>query len=153
MFYLLSRAHRAVQTTVERACAAELGATPVQLGLLYCLEGDAPVPMAEVGRTLELSPAALTGLVDRMARGGLVERSPNAIDGRAVDLRATARGAALREASYPLLRRLNAELLDGLDEARRRTVVDFLEDLAARFGGEARSKEGPSNDRARHRRG
>lgn len=152
MFYLLSRAQRAVQATVERACLTELGATPVQLGLLYCLEGEASVPMAEVGRALDLSPAALTGLVDRMEAGGLIERLPSPSDGRAVNLSATARGAELRQTSYPTLSRLNDELLDGLSEAERTTVVTFLESLCTRFGSEGRAQEGALHDRARHRR-
>lgn len=134
LFHLLAQAQRAVAQTAERESVARLGITPSQLALLYALEGDAPVAMAVAGRSLELSPAALSGLADRCERAGLVARQPSARDGRSTDLVATARGQALRARSYPLLADLNARLVDGLDAAERAAAAKFLTGLIDRFG-------------------
>lgn len=134
LFQLLSQAQRAVVQAAERESVAQLGATPAQLVLLYALEGDAPVGMTAVGRALDLSPAALSGLADRCERAGLVERRPSQRDARSTELLATEQGRALRERSYPLLAALNAGLVEGLDEAERAAAAKFLTGLVRRFG-------------------
>lgn len=134
LFQLLSQAQRAVAQAAERESLQRLGATPAQLALLYALEGDAPVAMATIGRALDLSPAALSGLADRCERAGWIERRPNQRDGRSIELIATDRGKALRADSYPLLAELNARLVDGLDEAERSAAAKFLTGLSERFG-------------------
>lgn len=133
-FHLLMQAQRAVGQAAERESVARLGATPAQLALLYALEGDTPVAMSAVGRALGLSPAALSGLADRCARAGLVERQAHPRDARSVELVATDRGRALRERSYPLLAELNAGLVEGLDAAERAAASKFLTGLIDRFG-------------------
>lgn len=134
LFQLLAQAQRAVFLEAERESLAQLGLTPVQLGLLYVLEGDRPVTMAEAGRALDLSPAAVSGLADRCERAGLVARQASQRDGRSVQLVATERGRTLREKSYPLLAELNARLVEGLDETERAAVAKFLTGLVDRFG-------------------
>lgn len=134
LFQILNQAQRAVLQVAEREAVADLGVTPTQLALLYALDCDAPVAMTEVGRLLELSPAALSGLADRCVRAGLIERRPHPNDGRGVALATTARGAALRDQSYPLLATLNARLVEGLDTAEIAAAAKFLQGLVARFG-------------------
>jgi DNA-binding MarR family transcriptional regulator len=134
LFQLLTQAQRAVTHAAERESLARLGVTPVQLALLYALEAGEPVSMTVVGRLLDLSPAALSGLADRCVRAGLIERRPNRRDARAVDLVATERGAAVRQQSYPLLAELNARLVEGLDAAEQAAAAKFLAALVDRFG-------------------
>lgn len=147
LFHLLTQAQRAVAQAAEREALAELGITPTQLALLYALEGEASVAMAEVGRVLELSPAALSGLADRCGRAGLVERRSSERDGRAVHLVATPHGRRLREKSYPLLAAMNERLVEDLDAAERAAAVKFLRGLIARFG----KYQGDENERDRRR--
>jgi len=134
LFQLLSQAQRAVVQVAERESVAQLGVTPSQLALLYALEGEAPVSMAKAGRSLELSPAALSGLTDRCERAGLVARQASARDGRSTDLVVTDSGRAVRDRSYPLLGDLNARLVEGLDAAERAAAAKFLTGLIERFG-------------------
>lgn len=134
LFQLLSQAQRAVVQAAERATVARLGVTPAQLALLYALEGDEPVAMTAIGRALDLSPAALSGLADRCERAGLVKRQPNRRDARSTELFATDRGSEVRTRSYPLLAELNASLVEGLNEAERAAAAKFLTVLVERFG-------------------
>ena len=144
LFERLARAQRLVHQAAERESMAELGLTPVQLGLLYALEGEAPRTMTEVGRLLNLSSAALSGLVDRSVRIGIVARTPNARDGRSSCLAATAHGCMLRERSRPLLARFNTRLVDGLDDAEQAAVAKFLDRLVTRCGNH--HKQGDEHD-------
>ncbi len=57
--------------------------TPVQARLL-CILADGPRGMAELARCFEVEKAALTGLIDRAERRGLVKRSPVPGDRRAL---------------------------------------------------------------------
>lgn len=133
-FQLLSQAQRAVAQAAERQSLARLGVTPAQLALLYALEADSPVAMTVLGRALDLSPAALSGLADRCERAGLVKRQPNERDGRSIELVATARGQDVRARSLPLLAELNAGLVEGLDAVERAAAAKFLTGLIERFG-------------------
>ena len=133
LFHLLSRAQRAVANVAERESLAALGVTPVQLGLLYTLGRDAPVPLAEVGRALDLSPAGLSGLVDRTVAAGLIERRVSETDRRAAELVMTPRGRALRDRSLPLLDALNARIFDGVPPEHQAIIADFLDSLPDRI--------------------
>lgn len=151
LFYLLARAQRRVYEAAERESVATLGVTPIQLGLLYTLRDDDSVPMAQVGRLLDLSPAALTGLVDRMVQAGLIERQPSRFDGRAVELRATERGRAICSVSFPHLEQLNERLVDGLTPDEQAIVVRFLDGLIARFGDTSIQAKGATGARSYRR--
>ncbi|MFI5889989.1 MarR family winged helix-turn-helix transcriptional regulator [Actinoplanes sp. NPDC051513] len=70
-----------VQETFARV-ADRHDLTPVQARLL-CVLGDQPRGMAELARIFGVGKANLTGLVDRAAQRGLVERAPVPGDRRA----------------------------------------------------------------------
>ena len=65
--------------------------------VLYTLSKcPGPARMSELNRHVLLSQPALSRLVDRLAARGLVERSPDAADGRGVRLGLTAAGRELQ---------------------------------------------------------
>ena len=80
--------------------------TPVQARLL-CILADGPRGMAELARCLDVEKAALTGLIDRAERRGLVERSPVPGDRRALRVTPTDTG---RRAAAAFHAEVNAEL-------------------------------------------
>jgi DNA-binding MarR family transcriptional regulator len=88
------------------------GLTPVQAKLL-CVLADRPRGMAELAGILGVEKAALTGLVDRVERRGLAERTAVPGDRRA--LRVTLTGAG-RQAAAAFHHAVSAEL-DGLAAA------------------------------------
>jgi DNA-binding MarR family transcriptional regulator len=76
--------------TVARV-AEEHELTPMQGRLLYGLAGQ-PRRMIDLARSLGIEKAALTGLVDRAERRGLVERTTVPGDRRAVQVALTGAG-------------------------------------------------------------
>jgi DNA-binding MarR family transcriptional regulator len=80
--------------------------TPVQARLL-CILADGPRGMAELARCFEVEKAALTGLIDRAERRGLVKRSPMPGDRRALRVTPTDTG---RRAAAAFHAAVNAEL-------------------------------------------
>ena len=77
----LSRAIEAVHTRI----AQEHDLAPVQAKLL-CILAVTPCTMGELGRHLGVEKAAVTGLIDRAERRGLVAREPVAGDRRSFNV-------------------------------------------------------------------
>ena len=76
---------------VQARTAERHDLTPVQAKLL-CVLASGPSRMAELARCFGVEKAALTGLVDRAERRGLVRRAPDPGDGRALRVMLTDRG-------------------------------------------------------------
>jgi DNA-binding MarR family transcriptional regulator len=105
--------------------------TPVQARLL-CILANGPRGMAELARCLDVEKAALTGLIDRAERRGLVKRSPVPGDRRAWNVTPTDTG---RRAASAFHAEVNAELSNLLAplpphdrEQFRSTMAEILEE-------------------------
>jgi DNA-binding MarR family transcriptional regulator len=79
------------------AVAAEAGLSPPQLFALQALTPGRPAPMGDLAGMLRCDASNVTGLVDRLAARGLVERRPAPHDRRIRHLVLTAEGRALRD--------------------------------------------------------
>jgi DNA-binding MarR family transcriptional regulator len=94
-----------------------------QLRLLFLLQGDGPMPMSHVAERIGVGVSAVTGIVERIERQGLVERCHRADDRRVVECCLTEAGeqfvgefAGIRmQTTRRLLSSLNAEELAQLD--------------------------------------
>lgn len=103
----------------------EYGLTPQQ-GQLLCVLMAQPYGMGELGAMLGLAKSSLTGLVDRTAQRGLVQREADPEDARAVRVALTADGRDLVDEFYAETCRRVEELSAGLDDADRSTLADLL---------------------------
>jgi DNA-binding MarR family transcriptional regulator len=90
LIYLLSVAQRRLQRWM--AAQPESEVTPAQAGLLFILGKQDGILMGEAGAALDLGPAGISGLVDRMTAVRLVERRADREDGRASRVWLTAKG-------------------------------------------------------------
>lgn len=133
LFFVFSRAYRSVLRTAERGCQEKLGVTPVQIAALYALKPGERLPQTELGRALDLSAAALTGLVARMVDAGLIMRQTHDEDARAIMLTLTDSGAQIRAASFPYLAELNAALVEETPPEELEVVYRFLNRLITKF--------------------
>ncbi|MFD7312292.1 MarR family winged helix-turn-helix transcriptional regulator [Promicromonospora sp. NPDC059942] len=80
-----------VLTATVARVAEQHELTPMQ-GRLLCGLGDQPQRMVDLAQLLGIEKAALTGLVDRAERRGLLERGPVPGDRRAVQVSLTDAG-------------------------------------------------------------
>jgi DNA-binding MarR family transcriptional regulator len=97
-----------------------------QQGQLLCVLMAQPYGMGELGATLRLAKSSLTGLVDRSARNGLVRRTPDPRDTRAVRVELTLQGRRLAEEFYAETCRRIDELSSGFSVAERDTLAGLL---------------------------
>jgi len=104
-----------------------------QLRVLAILR-DRRVRMAGLADYLGLEKSTMTGLIDRAEKRGLVERAPNADDGRAIDVFLSRAGAAFGERLYGDVRRALAPLTGELGAPEQRRLQALLEQMLARQG-------------------
>ncbi|WFB09742.1 MarR family transcriptional regulator [Streptomyces sp. LX-29] len=104
--------------------AAEHSLTGAQARVLALLARE-PSPMRGLAQQLKCEPSNITGIVDRLASRGLVERRPDPADRRVKLAAATDAG---RETADRLRGSLGfaREPLAALSEAERRTLRDLL---------------------------
>lgn len=108
--------------------AQDQGLTPQQVHLL-CLVDSRAVGMKELAEALDLEKSSLTGLVDRVARRGLITRIPDDHDRRACRVTVTEEGGRVSAACHrEVVRRLEA-LADHLSPADKETLAKLAAQL------------------------
>ncbi|MHA6762658.1 MarR family winged helix-turn-helix transcriptional regulator [Streptacidiphilus sp. PAMC 29251] len=84
-----------------------------QQAQLMCALLDGPTGMTALSRQLHLDKSSITGLVDRVARQGLVERQPDPADRRASRIALTDQGQQICASAYDdVAARLSARAAD-----------------------------------------
>jgi len=131
LIYLLNVAQRRLQRFA--AARSEGGITPAQSGLLFILGKQDGALMGEAGAALDLGPAGISGLVDRMVAARLVERRADAADGRAWRIHLTARGRAALARAKAGAAELNAKLMEGFTREEIDVVARWLSSFQSKF--------------------
>jgi DNA-binding MarR family transcriptional regulator len=130
LIYLLNVAQRRLQ---RFAAQRSEGITPAQAGLLFVLGKEDGVLIGEAGQALDLGPAGISGLVDRMAAARLVERRADAADGRAWRINLTAKGRAMLARAKAETAELNARLTEGFSREEIDIVARWLSSFQSKF--------------------
>ena len=118
------RVHTTVFRELESALRADHGFGIDAYGVLVTLVGapEGRLAIGELGERMNLTPSGVSRSVDRLARTGLVERSPNPADGRSLLVGLTQAGLArLRAAQathHAVVRRLCIGRMDERDLER-----------------------------------
>lgn len=131
LVYLINVGQRRLQRWIKTRTGE--GVTAAQSGLLFFLEKNDGALMREAGAALDLGPSAMSGLVDRTADAGLIERRPDARDGRAWQLWLTPAGRAALVETRKGLTELNARLTEGFTDAEIDVVARWLASLQTKF--------------------
>ena len=105
---------------------AEHDLSLTQLRVLAILR-DRRVKMTELADYLGLDKSTISGLVDRAEKRGLLQRVPNPLDGRAVDVLLSAAGAELAEAGATQIARSLSPMTSVLSRAEAHRLTSLLE--------------------------
>ena len=129
---LIVRLARELRSALDQGFAP-LGLTSQQAGLLvHVFTGQSsPRGLAEL---LGTDTAGVTRLVDRLAAKGLVERSPDPGDRRAIVVGLTRQGTALVPQLPPVFEAVGADLTRGVDPEEAATL---LRSMLANLGSDA----------------
>ena len=111
---------------------APLGLTPAQERALRLISrSDEPPRMTELADRLGIVPRSLTTVVDALEQAGLVQREIDPRNRRAILLRLTERGAAVRDELREARRRAAEDLFASLPPADREVLGGLLARLNA----------------------
>ena len=106
---------------------APLGLTPAQERALRVISrSDEPLRMTELADRLGIVPRSLTTVVDALEEAGLVRREIDPRNRRAILLRLTDQGAAVRDELREARRRAAEDLFAPLSETDRETLAGLL---------------------------
>jgi DNA-binding MarR family transcriptional regulator len=124
--FKLGSAARSMQKYYNSRCA-EFGITIAQSFILFSLlanDGLNPKTMAE---QLEIDGSAITGLLDRLEKEGLVERRQDPADRRAFCVFLTKKGRRKAEDVLPAAMEVNKRLKASLGKGEEQAVSRFLD--------------------------
>ncbi len=128
------RAHQIMLARVDEVLRP-LGLTFARYEMLMLLlfSKTGALPLSMVGSRLQVHPASVTNVVDRLEAQGLVERAPHPSDGRGVLARITAAG---RELAGRATDALNVKVFaaPGLEPERVEDLVEVLLELRRAAG-------------------
>lgn len=112
--------------------AALLGATKAQWRVLVRLRraGDG-LRQVELAELLDIEPITLCRMIDRLGEAGLIERRRDAQDRRAWRLHLTEAAAPVIKKLEKMGERFIGEMLDGISEDDRATVLRALATMRA----------------------
>jgi len=105
--------------------------TPQQMETLFHIKHFQPLSGRGFATRMRLSPSAATQAVDSLVRHGLVERTSDNEDRRAVLLRLTAAGEAKAKAMAERRRLFFIEMTEGLSDEELATLVGLQEKIIA----------------------
>jgi DNA-binding MarR family transcriptional regulator len=87
---------------------------------------DEEITAAQVSRQVHLSPATVTGIVDRLERSGFVERERRSRDRRKICLNLTPRGEERLQTMNPSLQDRFLRRLMNIDESEQAQILNAL---------------------------
>lgn len=79
------------------------GLTTPQLLCLKTIAESGPIAPGSLSKTVNLSHATVTGIVNRLEKGELVKKIPNKYDRRSVLIKVTRKGSSLLKKAPPML--------------------------------------------------
>lgn len=105
----------------------DMATSPSQLGLVEYVAGNLDCGIQEMAEALNLSTPTVSISVRQLEKNGLLERKPHPDDGRAVQLFLTPKGEEVHQRANSFHRRKFEQLLAGLNEDERDTLLNLLE--------------------------
>ncbi len=131
LFMMLDRAAHGFRERFERLCRERAGVSAIQVVALMHLRAHDGARPGELAAAINVGPAAVTGLLDRMEAGGLVRRRVDPDDARAWRLHVTAAGKRAVAAARPLIGAANRALAAQFSADELAVVARFLRSVVA----------------------
>lgn len=126
LFYLINTAQHRMFKHADVECEKRIGLSVTQSAALMFIAKNEGCLQKALSEATGLNQSAVTGLIGRMMKNGLVDRKVCPDDGRASRLYLSAKGQAKLPEIHPLIGELNDKLTDGMSAAEVDTVIKFL---------------------------
>lgn len=133
LFFKINRVQKALFKFIEKELREKLGVTPIQLGVLFYLRENNGCLLKDISQELDQNNSAVTTLVERMEKNGLLLKQVSKTDGRAFQVFSTQKGTEIAERGLPVIREFNSTLTNDISETELNTIHDFLDKAITRF--------------------
>ena len=135
-----------IETEIRKRLREQFDTTLPRFDLLAQLDRTKDgILLGELSQRMMVSNGNVTGLVERLAGEGLIERQVSATDRRAVRVRMTKRGRLVFSEMAEAHRGWISELLAGLTESDQERLWNRLGDLKTSVRGAIATKDGKRN--------
>ena len=110
------------------AVADRLGVSVTDVKCYSILRQTGPITAGELGERVGLTTGAITGVIDRLEKAGLVQRTRDPHDRRRVvlELLSNAEHEQLLSQLYAPMGQAVMQLVSSYSEAERKTILDFV---------------------------
>ncbi|SFB73012.1 MarR family winged helix-turn-helix transcriptional regulator [Tropicimonas isoalkanivorans] len=109
----------------KRMQEAGFDLTPVQFAAMDAIVAQPGIDQAGVAAGIAYDRATIGGVIDRLEHKGFVERRVSQHDRRAREVRPTEKGLQAFDQILPIVRSIQVDMLEGLDEAERATFLEL----------------------------
>lgn len=103
--------------------------TPRQFSALVKLNDEGALSQNHLGRLVAMDAATTKGVVERLARKGLIATAPSATDRRRIDISLTEAGRALLTEVVPVAQRISARTTHNLTAREAERLLTLLDKL------------------------
>lgn len=114
---------------VDRALMQVSGISGPQAGALFYLEKHDGCQQKDMAKGLKLDTSAITGMVERLTKKGLIEKQRSELDKRAFTLHLTQEGRAALAQVQPMLDQFNQHMLDKFGKEKLEHFCEVLTEL------------------------
>ena len=128
--FLLAKAYQRAHSAFKQKLAP-FGITPVQQLILMVLREEGSLSPAEISEKIAMDSATLSGVLERMAEGGMIKREENPEDRRSIRVSLTPRAKKMQEDLAGQRQAINEELTGKLTLEERLLLKRMLRDLKA----------------------
>ena len=135
LIFLLGHARHRVYLRLDQTLLERVGITTAQSGALFYLKNNDGCLLSQMGRGLRLDKSAITGLVDRLEKKGMIERRNDPVDRRAIRLYLTRAGRDAAVEALPVVKQLNRAIEKGFSREEIEVFSRVLRTAIERFGG------------------
>lgn len=133
MIFLLNQARHVLMNRLDAESRDIMGVSAIQLTALFYLSRQDGCLMKELASALLLDNSAITGLVSRMEKAGLVAKKRCSEDGRAFRVYMTAKGQQSVVQGMPMLAQVTSTMDDDFSEQELQVVERYLSALVSKF--------------------
>jgi len=134
LIYLLSMAQQTMKDYTNAALSkAGVELTMTQAGILFLLKHKDMRTMSELGEVFDIDNSAVTRLVDRLEKNGIVERQTAPGDRRAYLVHMTPKGLDSLEKAKKIIMSVNEDLRKGFTSEEVEAYKKILRSILERF--------------------
>ena len=126
----------------DASVARAHGVSLAEMKAIDHIQAEGELTPRQLGERLSLSSGAVTAVIDRLERGGWVERSPHPSDRRSIVVRMSDQSLEAGARIYLPYSEALARMAAGLPAASRRAISDFLNAAADVAASRAREWRG-----------